>query len=103
MEKTQRKSNIGYMALVGTMVNNIVNGDGVCGVHPYLERRADMWTYKPGVHLQAWKFMELFGDDTEYEYLEDWRGDRSVITEVNGVVFYALVDDTDLLENGVLV
>ena len=102
--KQVRKGDIGYMALVGTMVSNIVNGwSGVCGVHPYLDRRTGDLCYKPGVQLQAWKFMDVFGEDTEYEYLEDKDGDMEVITEVNGVTFYALLGCSDEIQKGRLV
>ena len=103
MDKRQRKSDIGYMALVAAMVNSIVDKDGVCGVHPYLERRKTVLQYKPGVQLQLWKFMELFGEDTEYEYITDRDGDMSVITEVNGVTFYALAGISDEIKEGRLI
>ena len=102
-EKQKRKSDIAYMALVATMVNNIISGDGVCGVHPYLERRKTVLQYKPGVQLQPWKFMELFGDDTEFEYLEDRDGDKTLYVEVNGVSFYAPVNGMDEIIEGRLV
>lgn len=103
MEKEKRKNDIGRMALVAAMVKQCMNKPGVCGIHPWLDRRKVGLQYTAGVQLQAKDFMEYFGEDTEYEYITDRDGDMQVITKVNGVVFYALVDDTDLLENGVLV
>ena len=102
-QKNVRKSNIEYMTLVATMVNNIMDNGGVCGVHPYLERRKTMLHYKPGVQLQPWKFMQLFGEDTEYEYLEDRDGDKTLYTEVNGVSFYAPISGMDEIVEGRLV
>lgn len=102
-EKQVRKSDICYMAMVAGMVNDIVNGVGVCGVNPYLERREPLLHYKPGVMLQPWKFFKLFGKDTDYEYLEESSGDKVLYTEVNGVVFYALITNLDRIMDGRLV
>lgn len=101
-ERQVRKSNISYLAIVAAMVNRVVNGDGICAVHPYLDTRKGLY-WVPGVHMQLWKFMEMFGEDTNYEYVTDKDGDMKVITDVEGVIFYALVSGLDLLENGVLV
>ena len=105
-ERQIRKSNITQMSVVATMVNNIVIGDGVCGFQPFLDRRKSTPTvlhYEPGVLLQPWKFMELFGEDTNFEYISDRAGDLTMITNVNGVVFYSLVDKTDRIRDGRLV
>lgn len=103
-EKQKRKKTIGFMAMLATMVFKIVNGhSGVCGIHPHLDRRKSFLQYVPGVQLQPWKFMELFGDDTEYEYIQDSYGDLSVVTEANGVMFHALINDMDLIRDGRLV
>ena len=70
-EKQIRKSNITQMSVVATMVHNIVMKDdyGVCGLHPYLETRMGESRFVPGVLLQPWKFMELFGEDTSVQVL----------------------------------
>lgn len=105
-EKQLRKSNIAYMALVATMVNNIVSEPGVCDILPFLDRRKSTPTevyFAPGVLMQPWKFIERFGEDTNFEYISDRDGDLTMITEVNGVVFHALVDETDLIRDGRLV
>lgn len=105
-EKTKHKSGIAYMALVATMVNNIVSEPGVCGIQPFIDgRRSTPFElhFVPGVLLQPWKFMELFGEGTNFEYISDRDGDLTMITEVNGVVFHALVDKTDLIRDGRLV
>lgn len=104
MTKIERKSVICLMAIVAAMVKKIVDMIGVCGVHPWLDRRGGFtWTYLPGVQLMAWKFMELFGEDTNYEYLTDSDGDMTIITEVNGVIFHAPISGMDQIHNGRLV
>lgn len=105
-EKQLRKSNIAYMALVATMVNNLVSEPGVCGFQQFIDRRKSTPTevyFAPGVLMQPWKFIERFGEDTNFEYISDRDGDLTMITEVNGVVFHALVDKTDLIRDGRLV
>lgn len=104
MEKAQRKSDIGFLAIVAAMVKQCMDKLGVCGISLYLEKRPGAtWGYRPGVHLQAWRFMDYFGEDTNYEYITDRDGDMKVITDVNGVVFFALIDGLDLIQNGRLV
>ena len=105
-EKQIRKSNITQMSVVATMVDNLISEPGVCGFQQFLDRRKNTPTemhFEPGVLLQPWKFIELFGEDTNFEYISDRDGDLTMITEVNGVVFCALVDKTDLIRNGRLV
>lgn len=105
-EKQLRKSNIAYMAMVATMANNLVSEPGVCGIQPFLDRRKSTPTevyFAPGILMQPWKFIERFGEDTNFEYISDRDGDLTMITEVNGVVFHALVDKTDLIRDGRLV
>lgn len=104
-EKQIRKSNIAYMALVATMVNNIVSEPGVCGIQPFIDgRRITPFElhFVPGVLLQPWKFMELFGEGTNFEYI-DHHGYLTMITEVNGAIFYAPVDYSDRIRDGRLV
>ncbi len=104
-EKQIRKSNIAQMSVVATMVNNLVSEPGVCGIQPFIDSRKSTPTglhFAPGVLLQPWKFMELFGEDTNFEYI-DRHGFLTIITDVNGVVFHAPVDRTDLIRDGRLV
>lgn len=102
--KQVRKSIISRLSVAATLVHNFVTGfSGICGIHPYLDRRKNMLHYMPGVQLQPWKFMELFGEDTNYEYIQDRYGDMSVITEVNGVMFHALINSMDVVFEGRLV
>lgn len=103
MDKRTRKSDIGYLALSAAMAFMCSEKPGVCSVHYWTDRRGDKLKRKPGVHLLASQFLEYFGEDTNYEYLEDDDGDRQMVTEVNGVVFYALVGYGDDIENGVLI
>ena len=105
-EKQIRKNNITQMSVVATMVDNLISDPGVCGFQQFLDRRKSTPTelhFEPGVLLQPWKFMELFGEDTNFEYISDRDGDLTMITNVNGVVFYALVDKTDRIRDGRLV
>lgn len=105
-EKTTHKSDIAHMALVATMVNDLVSEPGVCGIQPYLDRRKSTPTelhFDPGVLMQPWKFIERFGEDTNFEYVSDRDGNLTIITNVNGAVFHAPVDRTDLIRDGRLV
>ena len=103
MEKAQRKSEIGFLGLVAAMTKQCSDQDGVIGVNMWLDRRKPGLQYTPGVYLQPYKFMELFGEDTDYEYMTDRDGDMQVVTQVNGVTYYAYIRDDDLIEDGVLV
>ena len=105
-EKHIRKSNITQMSVVAIEVDNLISEPGVCGFQQFIDRRKSTPTelhFAPGVLLQPWKFIERFGEDTNFEYISDRDGDLTMITEVNGVVFYTLVDKTDLIRDGRLV
>ena len=93
MDKTKKDVLIIALSMVAENVNKLYKEPGVCGFGPYLNRVTG--DYEPGVHLQFEKFMELFGDDTEYEYKDRGNDDREVRAVVNGVIFYALVTDLD--------
>lgn len=105
--KTQiRKSYITQMCEVATMVDNLISEPGVCGFQQFIDRRKSTpikLHFEPGVLLQPWKFIELFGEDTDFEYITDRGGDLTIITQVNGVTFYALVNNSDLIQDGRLV
>lgn len=104
-EKQIRKSNIIQMSVVATMVDNLISEPGVCGFQQFLDRRKSTPTelhFEPGVLLQPWKFMELFGEDTNFEYI-DHHGYLTMITDVNGAIFYAPVDYSDRIRDGRLV
>lgn len=103
MDKKTRKEIIDRLALIATVVYDEVarTGHGVVSLQPHMDARNDLKMI-PGAHLQPALFMELFGDDTEYEYIDDKYG-KSVITNVNGVTFFALITGTDLIQEGRLV
>ena len=103
MDKNERKSEIGFLGIVAAMAKQCIDKDGVISVGLYLDRRKPGLWYVPGVFLQPWKFMELFGEDTNYEYLTDRYGDMHVMTDVNGIVYFALINANDLIEDGRLV
>ena len=96
MNETKKSMLIIALSMVAENVNKLYKEPGVCGFGPYLNRQTG--DYEPGVHLQFEKFMEFFGDDTEYEYKDRGDDDREVRTVVNGVTFYALVTDLDRVE-----
>ena len=100
MDKKERKEKIGRLTLIATLVNDEISRSNhyLVGLQPHLDARDDM-KWGPGVHLHPALFMELFGDDTEYEYIDDKYG-KSVITNVNGVTFFALITGTDLIQEG---
>lgn len=103
MDKKTRKEIIGRLALIATVVYDEVarTGHGVVSLQPHMDARNDL-KWSPGVHLQPKLFMELFGDDTEYEYIDGDYG-KDVVTNVNGVKFFALVNGTDLIQEGRIV
>lgn len=104
MDNNTRKSDIGFMTIVASLAHQVNEADGICAVGTHLDSRKfylgeGPLEYKPGVHMQAKTFLEYFGDDTEFEYVTDKYG-TEMRTEVNGVVFYALVSSTDRIESG---
>lgn len=103
MDKKERKEKIDRLALIATVVYDEIarTGHGVVSLQPHLDPRDDL-KWGPGAHLQPALFMELFGDDTEYEYIDGDYG-KYVVTNVNGVKFFALVNGTDLIQEGRLV
>ena len=103
MDKQARKSEIGFLGVAAALAKMCIDKDGVIDVGTWLDRRKTVHEWKTGVFLQPWKFMELFGDDTEYENLTDRSGDMQIVTTVNGVVYYALIRDYDLIQDGRLV
>jgi len=93
MDKKSRKSEIGFLGIVACMSKQCEDHDGVLAIHMWLDPRRPGISYLPGVFLEGWKFMELFGDDTEYEYLTDCDGDMQVFTIVNEeIAYYARLD-----------
>lgn len=103
MDKKKRKEEIGRLTLIATLVYDEVtrSGHGVVSLQPHMDARNDL-KMVPGAHLQPALFMELFGDDTEYEYIDGDYG-KYVVTNVNGVKFFALVNGTDLIQEGRIV
>lgn len=103
MDKKKRKEEIGRLTLIATLVYDEVarSGHGVVSLQPHMDARNDL-KLRPGVHLQPKLFMELFGDDTEYEYIDSEYG-KYMVTTVNGATVYALINGTDLIREGRLV
>ncbi|MBQ1580787.1 MAG: hypothetical protein IIZ86_06630 [Firmicutes bacterium] len=103
MDKKERKEKIGRLTLIATLVYDEVarNGHGVVSLQPHLDPRDDL-KWGPAAHLQPALFMELFGDYTEYEYVDSDYG-KYAVTNVNGVTVYALINATDLIQEGRLV
>lgn len=103
MDKKERKEKIDRLTLIATLVYDEVtrNGHGVVSLQPHLDPRADP-KWGPAAHLQPVLFMELFGDDTEYEYVDSDYG-KYVVTNVNGVAVFALITGTDLIREGRIV
>lgn len=103
MDKKERKEKIDRLTLIATLVNDEINrsNHGVVSLQPHLDARDDM-KWGPGVHLQPALFMELFGDDTEYEYIDNGYG-KYAVTTVNGVTVFAVINSTDLIREGRLV
>ena len=103
MDKTERKSDIGFLGIAAALAKMCTDKDGVIDIGTWLDRRKAGYEWKPGVFLQPWKFMELFGEDTEYQYFRDRDGDLQVFTQVNGITYFAIIRSYDLIVNGVLV
>ena len=108
MNKLQRKSDIGYMSLLAGMVHQILKMPGVIEIGTHRGYRLLEFgnpisiIETPGVFMQPWAFLEHFGDDTEFEYVTDKYGTQ-MVTEVNGVTFYATVNSLDVIQDGKLV
>ena len=96
MDEKKRKEEIGRLSLIATLVYDEVarSNHGVVSFDPHLG--------SPGAHLQPALFMELFGDDTEYEYIDSDYG-KYVVTNVNGATVFALITGTDLIREGRIV
>ena len=93
MDKKERKSDIGMMTIVAAMVKQLTDKNGVVA---FGTPRNDT----PSVHMLPKRFLEYFGDDTDFEYSENDPDFRTISTMVNGVLFYALLDSFDVIENG---
>jgi len=101
MDKSERKSEIGFLGIAAALAKQCIDKDGVVSVGPWYDnRRPHDITWKPGVFMWPWKFFELFGDDTEFEYVPDRYSGLQIVTEVNGIVYYATVTHSDVIENG---
>ncbi len=103
MDKKTRKEKIGRLALIATLVydEGASSGNGVISLQPHLDPRDDL-KWGPAAHLQPALFMELFGDDTEYEYIDSDHG-KYVVTDGNGVTVFALINGADLIQEGRIV
>ena len=96
MDKKKRKEKIDRLTLIAKQVYDEISRShhGVVSFNPHLG--------SPGAHLQPALFMELFGDDTEYEYIDSDYG-KYVVTNVKGATVFALINGTDLIQKGRLV
>ncbi len=103
MDKKKRKEEIGRLSLIATRVyDEVTRSDhGVVSLQPHFDPRNDL-KWGPGAHLQPALFMELFGDDTEYEYVDSDYG-KYVVTNVNGVTVFALINGADMIPEGRIV
>lgn len=101
MDKEKRKKDIAFMTIAAGMAAKCRNMNGVVGPGEYLDRRTfPVLAFKPGVFMLPKGFLEYFGDDTNFEYIATEYGDIEMITEVNGVTFYAIVDPKDRILGG---
>lgn len=104
MDKDKRKKDIAFMTIAAGMAAKCRNMEGVIGAGEYLDRRYyPGLVYKPGVFMQPGGFLEYFGDDTDFEYIHRTDGEVEMMTEVNGVTFYALLGHGDMIEGGRIV
>lgn len=95
MDKTKRDALLVAMQMVAQNVYKLEQEDGVIGFKTHF-----LWpdgyygkvTKEPSVHLSAERFLEMFGDDYEFEYVTDKDGDVQMQLRDDGVLFYALVD-----------
>lgn len=103
MNKKKRKEEFGRLTQIATVVYDEIarSGHGVISLQPHMDPR-DGLKYGPSAHLQPALFMELFGDDTEYEYVDSDYG-KYVVTNVSGVTVFALISGTDLIPEGRIV
>lgn len=103
MDKMDRKSEICFLGGAAAIAKICEDKKGVIGPCKWLDRRRFGTYYEAGMFLQPYKFMELFGEDTEYQYYKDKDSTLYVFTQVNGVTFYAMIRDDDLIVDGRLV
>jgi len=94
MDKTKREMLRVALQLVAQNVYKLEQEDGVIAfkTHYILPEPYGKIIKEPSVHLTQEKFLEVFGDDTEYEYVTDKDGEVELQTRVDGVLFFALVD-----------
>lgn len=96
MDKTKE---IERLAAISTLVYQEIRREGVIAIHDYLDRRKNL-KRGAGVHLCPEKFFELFGDD-EFEYRPYYDEENiEAAKEVNGVTFYAIIDEMDVIPEG---
>lgn len=101
MDKEKRKKDIAFMSIAADMAAKCRNMDGVVGPGAYLDRRNyPAVAFKTGMLMMPSGFLEYFGDDTDFEYIDTEYGDIKMVTEVNGVIFYAIVDNKDRIPGG---
>ena len=96
MEKNKRNSLLIAMKLVAQNVYKLEQENvGICGFRTNIYWPDGNWfQYKtePSVQMSAEGFLEMFGDDYEFEYVTDKDGDVQMQLRDDGVLFYALVN-----------
>lgn len=95
MDKTKRDMLRVAMQMVAQNVYKLEQEAGVVGFKTHFLWPDGLYgkiVKEPGVQLTAECFLELFGDDTEYEYVAREDGDEQMQTRVNGVLYFALVN-----------
>ena len=101
MDKEKRKKDIAFMSIAAGMAAKCLELDGVVGPSEYLDQSNYPYVaFKTGMLMMPSGFLEYFGDDTDFEYIDTEYGDIKMVTEVNGVIFYAIVDDKDRIPGG---
>lgn len=101
MDKEKRKKDIAFMSIAAGMAAKCRKMPGVVGPSEYLDQsNYPAVAFKTGVFMLPRGFLEYFGDDTDFEYIDTEYGDIKMVTEVNGVIFYATVDDKDRILGG---
>lgn len=101
MDKEKRKKDIAFMSIAAGMAAKCRKLDGVVGPSEYLDQsNYPAVAFKTGMLMMPSGFLEYFGDDTDFEYIDTEYGDIKMVTEVNGVIFYAIVDNKDRIPGG---
>lgn len=103
MDKDKRKKDIEFMSIAAGMAAKCRKLDGVVGPSEYLDlSNYPAIAFKTGLLMMPRGFLEYFGDDTDFEYIDTEYGDIKMVTDVNGVIFYAIVGNKDRIPGGLV-